>query len=141
MLALDLPNQYPFDFRSVYPNMPYASTRDNRSERRGIAFVTMDRYLDSAQGRPIYLCQEPFATLFESAIYFGATNYLVHPRLVARARDNRWSTAANRCPTESRHRSRLSRLKQPPSKRRSSVAIEQIFLCPVVNNQFTRLAL
>jgi len=72
-----LPHIYPpgkllFLTWHLYGSLPHHRYPPPYKANAEAAFVWMDRYLDAARGGPLYLSQEPIATLVEASIHFGA---------------------------------------------------------------------
>ena len=72
-----LPHIYPpgkslFLTWHLYGSLPHRHFPPPYKANAGAAFVWIDRYLDAARGGPLYLSQEPIATLVEASIHFGA---------------------------------------------------------------------
>jgi REP element-mobilizing transposase RayT len=55
----------------LYGSLPHNLYPPPHKQNAGQAFVWMDRYLDTAQGGPLYLKQEPIARLVVNSIHYG----------------------------------------------------------------------
>jgi len=72
-----LPHVYPQDkllFLTwhLYGSLPHTLYPPPHKANAGVAFVWMDRYLDTARSGPLYLGQEPIARLVQASILYGA---------------------------------------------------------------------